>query len=117
MRYWRYWVGLALANAGLGILTAGFMIPFGIFCFQIYSWLRFAEWPSFPVSIAFDYLEAPRPDTSWLGVAAILDWLFNLPIGVVALTLAPIGLVVHLVGTAFQGPPPPPPPLPQYWSR
>lgn len=109
----RYKLGEAVMLTGLLIGIAGIVIPFGVLCFHVYSWMQYAIWPSFPVSMVLSYLEVPPPHVSWLGVAAILDWFIDLSIGVVAFLLVPIGSAVAMIGGEIAGPPPPlPPPLP-----
>lgn len=80
-----------VAIAGLLVVLAGIAV-LGMQCL---GWLREGEWTAFPVS----GLAGPPPQGDWLGLNAIVGWVYELPL---SLALVVIGVAVALTGANME---------------
>jgi hypothetical protein len=74
--------------SGLGTLLSMLALPVligpGILLWQIYNWLRTAQWRPVPVSDAPAFFEIPYPHFDWLGFQKIADAVLDWPLSIVA---------------------------------
>ena len=88
-----FFIGLPMA---LGILSA----PLILFI-QTLQWLKTSVWPPMPVSKAFAYFDISPPQTDWLGLQQVFDYLLDSPLSVVlpATTLAAYLILLYLLSS------------------
>ena len=66
-------------EAGIFLSIAALPGP-AVVAYQIARWSKEGVWFSIPASYLLRAMNVSRPETSWIGVQKILDWLLNLPL-------------------------------------
>jgi hypothetical protein len=82
-----------LPLAGVASIVGGF----GLFCYQIYLWLRWGDWASYSLLSPLSYFEYLQPwvyyPSEWVGINKILEKtplsLFLIILGIILLTMEP----------------------------
>jgi hypothetical protein len=89
-------------SIGPNFLLAGLSLAFtcpAFLVYQIYFWLRYGEWPTFPLAWTFSYLHLPYPTTDWIGVNRLIDYFMDIPTSFAALI---VGAMIFSVGMALE---------------
>lgn len=71
---------------------------FGIVCWQIYNWLESGKW--MPVQFMDVFFLSESPQTNWLGVNKIINYLLSCPASVALIGISAIWYFV-VVGIIF----------------
>lgn len=79
-----------LAGIGVIVFAAGPVI----FSLQCLSWFKGGVWHAFSVQTAWDVMDAPGPQVSWIGLQRIIDWVLQLPLSLALMCVG--GFIVWL---------------------
>jgi hypothetical protein len=63
-------------------------IAIGVFGFQALHYWIAGSWPTVPVRLVWEALFGPMPDTQWMSLGRIWNWLGDLPIVAAGAALA-----------------------------
>ena len=86
--------------------AGGTFYALGIIAMQGLTWLEQGQWPSVPISAAFDYFKVAYPHVEWTGFQEMISVLLTFPLslGVFSAGLAGAWIIIWITGVPWPEP-------------